>query len=851
MNDAAAWLLGLEQLRFGEPNVEFGFAHPLPAWGWALVILLAIGAAWWSYRRLLGPVWWRGALGVARALVLVLLVVLIAGPRLIKPNETREKDWVIVLVDRSASMGVRDVAPDGSTGAVTPETLRTRDEQLRAALEESSPLWRELAKERVVLWMGFDAQAFELEGQGSPSSPVSSAEDAPPVKLEAPDGRRTAIGRALEQALKRAAARPVAGVVVLSDGRSSDDVGRGVLRRLEAEKIPVFVVPIGSGRALADVAVRAAEAPASAFVNDIVPVQIEIERIGPPEGRGAVKVELVDQISGEVLDQRRVEPPPPTVVEATDSGAAAASDGVESVKQAITLTAKPVRAGPTNWTVRVTPEGDDLTGENNRADIELTLEDRPLRSVYFDGAPRWEFRYLKNLLIREQSIVSSNLVLSPGRSYTQEGDEALAAMPTTPAQWREFDVIILGDVSPDVFTPEQLLQLRDLVASRGAGLVWIGGEGATPGAWAGTPLGDLVPFSAGGGESGGGVGEGVVQSWDGELVVRPTEAAARYGVLRLRATPDEAAPAGSAMSWWPAALADAGANWSRLRWAQRIERGMLKPSAEVLAEAKVVTGADIDRGGPIVITMRYGAGRVLYVATDEIWRWRYGRGEDLPEKFWLPLVRLLGRDSLARSGAAARLSVSPARAPVDAPVRIIVDLIDQRLIDQAPPTVTVRVAPLEAGDDDGATGSAGDVVLTPEDGGTTPTTPGGGGIGAGSRRYAGLWAPTRAGKFRATATDALLSDQKLVADIEVWLPDDELRRPQADHPRLADLAKATEGKVVEPRDLGGLGPLLPNRRVVIVGAPEEETLWDSPLALMLFLGLITAEWVGRRLIRYV
>ena len=40
-------------------------------------------------------------------------------------------------------------------------------------------------------------------------------------------------------------------------------------------------------------------------------------------------------------------------------------------------------------------------------------------------------------------------------------------------------------------------------------------------------------------------------------------------------------------------------------------------------------------------------------------------------------------------------------------------------------------------------------------------------------------------------------------------------------------------------------------RVVIVGAPEEETLWDSPLALMLFLGLMTAEWIGRRLIRYV
>jgi hypothetical protein len=844
VNDTFAWLLGLDRLRFGEPNVEFGFAHPPPAWGWSLVILAAIGAAWWSYRRLLGPVWWRSLLGVARALVLVLLAVLVAGPRLVKPNETRERDWVIVLVDRSASMGVKDVPAKDGAG------LKTRDEQLRGALEASSPLWRELSRDRVVLWMGFDAQAFELAGVGSPAGAQAgtpgpgTGDGAMPVKLESATGRRTALGRALEQALKRAAARPVAGVVVLSDGRSADDVGRAVTRRLEAEKIPVFVVPIGSDKPLADVAVRAAEAPASAFVNDIVPVQVEIERIGPAQGRRPVRVELVDKLTGEVLDQRRVEPPAP------EAGAGATpapgSEDEETVKQAVTLTAKPVRAGATTWTVRVAPEGDDLTQENNQADVEVALEDRPLRSLYFDGSPRWEFRYLKNLLIREKSIVSSNLVLSPGRSYVQEGDEALAAMPTTPAQWREFDVVILGDVSPEVFTPEQLLQIRDLVATRGAGLVWIGGEGSTPGAWGGTPLADLIPFGPGGAESGGGSisGSSLVPAWDGEVVVRPTEAAARYGVLRLRATPDEAAAEGSALSWWPSALADPSANWSRLRWAQRIERGTLKPSAEVLAEARVVNGGDADRGGPLVITMRYGAGRILYVATDEIWRWRYGRGEDLPEKFWLPLVRLLGRDSLARSGAAARLSVTPARAPVEAPVRIIVDLIDQRLIDQAPPTVTVRVTPAEGADDSSATGSAGDVVLTPEDGG-------GGGIGAGSRRYAGLWAPTRAGKFKVTATDALLSDQKLSADIEVWLQDDELRRPQADHPRLAQLAAATEGTVVDPADLGSLGPLIPNRRVVLVGAPEEDTLWDSPLALMLFLGLMTAEWVGRRLIRYV
>ena len=81
---------------------------------------------------------------------------------------------------------------------------------------------------------------------------------------------------------------------------------------------------------------------------------------------------------------------------------------------------------------------------------------------------------------------------------------------------------------------------------------------------------------------------------------------------------------------WPQALSDPSYGWSQLHYAQRIEPGKLKPTAEVLAEtAQTFRGTPL----PLVLHMRYGAGRVIYVATDEIWRWRYGRGERLPEQF--------------------------------------------------------------------------------------------------------------------------------------------------------------------------------------------------------------------------
>src|SRR6185503_16728130 len=127
---------------------------------------------------------------------------------------------------------------------------------------------------------------------------------------------------------------------------------------------------------------------------------------------------------------------------------------------------------------------------------------------------------------------------------------------------------------------------------------------------------------------------------------------------------------------WPAALSDPASGWSRLFYAQKIEPNQLKPAAEVLAQtASPVNGAQL----PIVINMRYGAGQCIYVATDEIWRWRYGRGEALPDQFWMQMIRMLGRESLSNSGEPATLEANPRRVPVNQPARIELRLLDSQL----------------------------------------------------------------------------------------------------------------------------------------------------------------------------
>ena len=115
MNDLLAFLLDLDRLSFGNEDVSLGFERPIPGWGWALVVAGALALAVWSYSRLIGPRYLRGLLAVARAGLLVLLVLLVTGPKLVQQTETVEKDWILVLLDRSVSMTIPD-AP-GAAGA--------------------------------------------------------------------------------------------------------------------------------------------------------------------------------------------------------------------------------------------------------------------------------------------------------------------------------------------------------------------------------------------------------------------------------------------------------------------------------------------------------------------------------------------------------------------------------------------------------------------------------------------------------------------------------------------------------------------------------------------------------------
>ena len=771
MNSTLAWLLDLDDLTIGAEGVRFVFERPLPLYLWVGVAGLCALVAWSVYRHVGGRRTVRGVLASLRAALLLLLAALLAGPAFEQREETVEPDWLIVLLDRSDSMNVEDAETAAGRGS--------RDAQLRETLASTAAALESGADDREIHWFGFGRGAFELP-----------ADDDGIPALEPAGARHTELGSAIGQALDRAAARPVAGVLVLSDGRSTDIPGKNELRALQSTGAPVHVMPLGSTGAVTDTAIQDVTAPRVAYQNDPTPVSVQLGVLGDPVSG---ELRLIDRDTDGVLESQRVD--------------------LEPGSHTLSLTHRAEAAGEQRWAVVFVPDEPDLVETNNTSPVELEIVDRPLRVLYLDGYPRWEQRYLRNLLIREASVESSNLMLAANRRYLQDGDTEIATLPRSPEEWAEYDAVILGDLNPGVLTDTQIDQLRLYVAERGGGLIWIAGESFTPRSWWNTPLASLLPFVRTG---------SAVEPVGRPVQVTPTSEAARLGVMRL----DDQSESG-----WPEELSDPTVAWSPLYWAQRIEGRMLKPTAQVLASSGAIGEGP---SWPLVTTMRYGAGRVVYVATDEIWRWRYGRGEVLYERLWLQIMRLLGRERLVAGDAGYALQASGTDIPVGEPVAVTLLIQDQSLLDAAPESVRVRAEATEPG--------VGITARTELDLALDSNRPG---------RYTGVWTPPAAGDWELSVADpSLRAAGDAALTLTARLPGYELADPRPDHELLSALADLTGGRVFSPGDAEAVGEpgVFPSRSVRRIHT-EREPIWDSPLALALVLLLAVSEWVGRRMMR--
>src|SRR6202040_2969032 len=81
---------------------------------------------------------------------------------------------------------------------------------------------------------------------------------------------------------------------------------------------------------------------------------------------------------------------------------------------------RPKQTGEVVYTLEVEPRPRELQADNNRLDRVVDVRKEKLRVLLVDSEPRYEFRYLKNYLEREETIALNVVLLSSDPEYSDQ-----------------------------------------------------------------------------------------------------------------------------------------------------------------------------------------------------------------------------------------------------------------------------------------------------------------------------------------------------------------------------------------------------------------------------------------------
>ncbi len=712
------------------------------------------------------------------------------------------KGRVIVAVDASESMSTADPGRTpsqrqalaktlGNSPGDILETLPRREVARRLVSGKDAPLAK-LANDHNV-------EAFEFAKSLTPGTLETLLKT--PAKPDDPALLSTDWEPVLAEALKASAdSAPVLGIVLVTDGRRNapGDASKTV-DRLAARGVPVFPVLVGSTVPPKDAAVASVKAPESVYKGDVATVEATLKLDGLAGREIAVTLE------------RPGASPLRQVV--TASG--------ESSRPTVSFRVPLDAVGSVPLTMAVAPMDGDVRPDNDKRTVSVQVVDDKAKVLIVDGEARWEFRYLRNALARDPRVSVEAIVFhQPGQASS--GDQAftyktrlIRKEESLPDPLGTYDVIVVGDVDPSDFPADAWTRLEAFVAQRGGTLVFSPGPrffaalGGFEAARKLLPVLDPKPVDVAGAAE-----DPAHPSLPPGVAFLPVEAAlmdsGSWPMLQLASDSDE-----TARRW---------KGLPRLPWAFA---GRAKPGATTLA-----IGGE-DPATVLLAAQPYGLGKVLFVGTDATWRWRQRVGDAYHHRFWGQVVRWASGGKLAAGNAYVRFGPLKPRTAEGEPATI-----QARISEGVPgvgPDLLIAARVFKSGAEPGEALAV--VPLRPATGqprtyeGISPTLP----IGAYVVR---LDAPA--------LTEALHLTPAPEATLEVIARDGTERvELAATKDPLDRLAGATGGKVFFDYEAASVPPLLRSRTKEIIRI-EETPLWDQPVTLLLFFGVVTAEWVVRK-----
>ena len=459
----------------------------------------------------------------------------------------------------------------------------------------------------------------------------------------------------------------------------------------------------------------------------------------------------------------------------------------------------------------------------------VRVVERKSKVLLFAGGPSREFRFLRNQLFRDSDTTVDVLLQSGTVGMSQEADDVLLDFPELADELFQYDCIVAFD--PDWLQLDELqIELIDrFVAEQAGGLIVVAGPVFTP-EWAGQRRGrdprvetiralyPVVFYS-----------QGV-----------PSLGLGRFGgeaAWPLNFTRDGEA---AEFLWLEDDALDSEAAWQSFEGVYGYYTVKdPKPGARVYARFSNPE-TSIDGDLPIYAAAHfYGAGRVFFQASGEMWRLRAVEPRYF-ETYYTKLIRWVSQGRLLRDSSRGVLLVDKDRCLLGDQVTIRAVLSD---VQHQPLKVDNVPAILLQPDGQRAAIILGKIRDSAREG-----------------MYETQFTANLAGDYRIELTPSESADDELLtAEVRVRVPSLEIERPQRNDPTLIELTEKTGGEYYvgfnAAMNRGGVNRatlasvIEPNDQIIFlpetVDSQFEEQLMGWLIALI--VGVLCMEWLIRRL----
>ncbi len=402
-----------------------------------------------------------------------------------------------------------------------------------------------------------------------------------------------------------------AAAVLITDGRHNQvSSPLETAKLLSSRNIPIYTVGLGSNQRPPDLALLRAFVPETVYQEDRIQGTLSLKDhlvpgtpyriiIKDKLGETVWEKSLVGIEAG--ITQISFDFPVKEIVERKLVGIS------ESERNAL-------RTVPLNFKISVDPIEGEKESQNNQVVFSIDANMRKYQLLLLDSRPRWETRYLNNLLERDDRWEISCAWGNPNESEQQiyRGEEK-GEFPVKKENLLEFDLIIFGEIKPNEFSAEEQLWLVDFVTQRGGGILFLDGPRQKLRTYENSkkhPIFSLLP---------------VEWSKQGPLRLSPEsfhrpEASKLLSALNLDSIKERNDEIWKSLPM-PA-------------WTSPIKA---LPGSDVFLEVSI-RGKDNNQTTenliPVLVGKMAGAGKSFYLGFDESWRWRYEVGDQYHQRFW-------------------------------------------------------------------------------------------------------------------------------------------------------------------------------------------------------------------------